>query len=171
MANTLLMKTLVEPYVRDQLAKEFGQPFTSRFLPLPGGGRHEFDAVADDRTIVTSIKSSSGLTSGGKRPGAKIQACYAELYYLVQIEAPSRLLVMTNPEFFGIFERDSRGRLAPGIDLKLVRLPAEIQGAVDEVTRAASAEMVGDRRVVEEAADLVVSGDVGPDGLLQDDER
>lgn len=164
MANTHLMKTLVEPYVREQLAAQFGQPFTAQFLPLPGGGRHEFDAVSEDRAVVTSIKSHSGLTSGGNRPGAKIQACYAELYYLAQVVAPSRVLVMTNPEFFEIFERDSRGRgrLVPWIDLALVPLPPEIQRSVDEVTRAASAEMAGDRRVVEEVADLVVTGDLEP---------
>lgn len=160
MANTHLMKTLVEPYVRDQLAAEYGQGFSSTFLPLPGGGRHEFDAVSEDGLIVASIKSHSGRTSGGKRPGAKIQACYAELYYLLQVGAPSRVLVMTNPEFFDIFERDSRGRLAPGLDLKLVPLPVDIQNAVDEVTRAASAEMAGDRGVVEVVAELAVTGDL-----------
>ena len=160
MANTHLIKILVEPYVRRQLEANFGQPFASKFMPLPGGGSHEFDAVSDDETIVSAIKSHSGLTSGGNRPGAKILACYAELYYLLQIEAPHRLLVMTNPEFFEIFSHDSRGRLHPDLELKLVRLPAEMQVRIDGVTRAASEEMTGSRRVAEEVADLIVSGDV-----------
>jgi hypothetical protein len=113
-ANTSLLKTLVEPYVREQLEKEYGRPFFQRFLPLPGSGLHEFDAVSEDRTIVTSIKSNSGLTSGGRRPGGKTLACYAELYYLAQISAPTRLLVLTDPDFFEILERDSRGKLVPG---------------------------------------------------------
>ena len=71
MANTALMKTLVEPYVRLQLETEYGQPFSQQFLVLPSGGRHEFDAVSQDGNIVCSIKSNSGLTSGGKRPGAR----------------------------------------------------------------------------------------------------
>lgn len=160
MANTHLMKTLVEPYVRHQLAAHYGQSFSSTFLPLPGGGHHEFDAVSDDGSIIGSIKSNSGRTSGGKRPGGKILACYAELYYLLQAEAPTRLLVLTNPEFFAIFEHDSQGRLAPGLELKLIPLPPDLQGAVDEVTRAASAEMAGDRGVVETIAELAVTGDL-----------
>src|SRR5688500_6302516 len=109
------MKTLVEPFVRRQLEAEYGQRFTQQFLALPSGGRHEFDAVSEDGEIVCSIKSNSGLTSGGKRPGGKILSCYAELYFLLQVQTPTRLLVLTNPEFHAIFERDSRDKLAPGI--------------------------------------------------------
>lgn len=160
MANTHLIKTLVEPYVRQQLELNFGQPFSVEFLPLPGGGRHEFDAVSADRSVVAAIKSNSGLTSGGNRPGAKILSCYAELYYLLQMDAPHRMLVMTNPEFFDIFSRDSAGRLHPDLELKLVRLPVEMQARIDGVTQAASQEMAGSRQLTEEVADLVVSGDI-----------
>lgn len=160
MVNTHLMKTLVEPYVRQQLEVNFGQPFASEFLPLPGGGRHEFDAVSADRSVVAAIKSNSGLTSGGNRPGAKILSCYAELYYLLQMQAPHRMLVMTNPQFFEIFVRDSAGRLHPDLELKLVRLPPEMQARIDGVTKAASEEMTGSREVAEDVADLIVSGDL-----------
>lgn len=159
MANTALMKSLVEPYVRKQLEEEHGQPFFQRFLPLPGAGQHEFDAVSEDGSIVTSIKSHSGKTSGGRRPGGKILSCYAELYYLAQIEAPTRFLILTNPDFFAIFERDSRGKLAPGLELKLIALPANIQEQVTEVTAAASQEM-SFPAAAGELAELVVEGDV-----------
>jgi hypothetical protein len=162
-ANTSLLKTLVEPYVRERLAEEYGQSFFQRFLPLPGGGRHEFDAVSEDGAIVTSIKSNSGLTSGGRRPGGKILACYAELYYLAQIGAPTRLLVLTNPDFFEIFERDSRGKLVPGVDLKLVPLAPDLQEQVTAVTAAASREMAGQPEVAAEVADLAVSGELQPE--------
>lgn len=154
------MKTLVEPYVRQQLQAEYGQTFTQQFLNLPGGGRHEFDAVSEDRSIVTSIKSHSGLTSGGKRPAGKILACYAEFYYLLQIDAPSRILVLTNPEFHDIFERDSRGKLAPELEIMLVTLPKDIQQEIKGVAHAASVEMAGSPQTVEDLADLAISGDL-----------
>lgn len=163
MANTTLMKTLVEPFVREQLEHEYGQPFSQRFLPLPGGGLHEFDAVSDDGTVVTSIKSNSGLTSGGRRPGGKILACYAELYYLAQVDSPSRHLVLTNPDFFEIFERDSRGKLVPGVSLKLIALPVALQSQVTEITAAASREMAGGKEPapeVAEVAELAISGEL-----------
>jgi hypothetical protein len=163
MANTALIKTLVEPYVREHLEREYGQPFAQQFLDLPGGGRHEFDAVSRDRTIVTSIKSHSGLTSGGKRPGGKILACYAELYYLLQVDAPIRILVLTNPEFHDIFVSDSRGRLAPGLEIELVALPEDIQRQIQQVTHAASREMARSAQAVQDLADLEVSGDLEPD--------
>lgn len=160
MANTALMKTLVEPFVRLQLEKEYGQPFSQQFLVLPSGGRHEFDAVSQDENIVCSIKSNSGLTSGGKRPGGKILSCYAELYYLLQVDAHTRLLVLTNPEFHEIFVQDSRDRLAPGLGIKLVPLSDDIQQQIDEVTRTASREIAGMSAAVDEMADLAVSGDL-----------
>lgn len=163
MANTALMKTLVEPYVRMQLQEEYGQPFGQKFLDLPGGAKHEFDAVSADGSIVTSIKSNSGLTSGGRRPGGKILACYAELYYLQQIDAPTRLLVLTNPDFYEIFARDSRGKLVPGLDLKLVQLPADIQEQIREVTDAASAEMAQSPSAMDDLAQLAVSGELEPE--------
>jgi len=163
MANTALMKTLVEPYVRERLEREYGQPFTQQFLDLPSGGKHEFDAVSRDQVIVTSIKSHSGLTSGGKRPGGKILACYSELYYLLQVDAPTRILVLTNPEFHDIFARDSRGQLAPGLNIKLIPLPEDIQQQIQRVTHAASREMARSPQAVEDLADLAVSGDLEPE--------
>lgn len=160
MADTALMKTLVEPYVRTRLEQEYAQPFAQQFLDLPGGAKHEFDAVSADGTIVTSIKSNSGLTSGRRRPGGKILACYAELYYLAQIRAPMRLLVLTNPEFYDIFARDSRGKLAPGLEIKLVELPADIQEQIQGVTDAASAEIAQSADAVEDLAQLAVSGEL-----------
>ena len=53
MTNTTFLKTKVEPYVRDWLGNKFGQSFHSEFLPFPGvidrPGKHEFDAVSEDR--------------------------------------------------------------------------------------------------------------------------
>jgi hypothetical protein len=63
MANTAMLRYKVEPVIRERLAKEFGQPFASRILVLPGGAQREFDAVSADGTVVVSIKTSSGLTT------------------------------------------------------------------------------------------------------------
>ena len=77
MADTTYLRRIVETYVRDQLSREFGQTFSARFLSLQPGGRHEFDAVSEDRGVVASIKAASGLTAGGRNPSGKIKDCIA----------------------------------------------------------------------------------------------
>ncbi len=85
----------MEPVIRARLEEEFGQPFASQLLALPGGAVREFDAVSHDLTVVASIKTSSGLTSGGNIPSGKINGCIADLYYLSLLDAPVRRLVLT----------------------------------------------------------------------------
>jgi hypothetical protein len=141
MANTSILRTKVEPVIREALAAEFGQPFSSQILALPGGAAREFDAVSADRRIVVSIKTSSGLTSGGHLPGGKINSCIADLYYLSLLTAPVRRLVLTNPDFFEIFTTRMAGALAPGIEIVAMPLPSDLQRQVDLVIADASREM------------------------------
>ena len=82
MANTFYLKTVVEDFVRDTLAKNFSVGFTSRQLTLRTGGHHEFDAVSEDGQIIAAIKSASGMTAGGNIPSGKIQTIEAELWFL-----------------------------------------------------------------------------------------
>ncbi len=141
MANTLYLKQVVEEVVRQQLAQQFGIPFKSRTLTLVSGGKHEFDAVSEDEKVVASIKSASGRTSSGLRPAGKINAAVAELYYLTLIEAPTRLLVLTNKEFYEIMKKHLEGRLAPGIDLMFIPLPKNVQEQVAATQALASREV------------------------------
>lgn len=141
MADTTYLRRVVETYVREQLAREFGQPFSPTFLALQPGGRHEFDAVSEDRCVVASVKAASGLTSGGRNPSGKIKDCLAELYYLSLVQAPIRRLVLTTPAFFEIFKRATVGAVAPGIDVVCLPLPTDIQQEVDRVAAVASLEV------------------------------
>ena len=154
MANTAILRTKVEPVIRARLETEFAQPFRSQILGLPGGAAREFDAVSADGTVVVSIKTSSGLTSGGNIPGGKINGCIADLYYLSLLGAPVRRLVLTNREFYEIFVKRMAGALPDGVEVKLVPLPAGLQAEVDRVIREASEEM--DRgKVAQEVAAAV----------------
>lgn len=158
MANTAILRYKVEPVIRSVLKTEFGQPFTSQVLELPGGAVREFDAVSADRKVVVSIKTSSGLTSGGNIPGGKINGCIADLYYLSLIDAPVRRLVLTNREFHEIFQRRMAGALPDGVEVRLVSLPADLQDEVDRVIRAASEEI--DRGKATQAVAAAIEEDV-----------
>jgi hypothetical protein len=140
-ADTSYLRRVVENFVRDGLAVEFGRPFTARFLPLLPGGQHDFDAVSDDGAVVASVKSASGLTAGGRTPNGKIKDSIAELYYLSPGDAPIRRLVLTTPDFFTIFMRKTKGAVAEGIQIVCVPLPIGIQAKVNKVVELASREV------------------------------
>lgn len=145
MADTRLLKSHVEPFVREWLSNRFGVSFNKKVLPLKragaGHGKHEFDAVSDDGKIVAGIKSSSGKTTGGKGPSGKKHSAYEELYFLSLIEADKKLLVLTDPEFFKLFSSDAEGKIAPGIELLFCPLSSDLQGLVRELRRKASSEI------------------------------
>ncbi len=130
MADTRYLKSIVEDHVRTWLAQEFGQSFKSLFLTLSGvqgtPRAHEFDAVSEDGMIVCSIKTASWKTSGLKRGSGKVQGAYTELYFLDHVEAKERFLILTDPEFFESFTRETRGRLANGVSLLHCPLPEDL---------------------------------------------
>lgn len=161
MANTAFLRYTVEPWVRQRLAETYGQSFSPRVLRLNPGGTHEFDAVSADESVVAGIKSNSGLTSGGNHPTGKVATCLNEVYYLTQVSAPTRLLVLTNPQFHAIFTRVTTGAIADGVEVVLVPLPAEMQQEVDRVTKRASREMGPDAIL---AAAAVVVEEAGEQG-------
>ena len=141
MANTMVMRRKVEDYVRLRLCAEFGQPFEARFLTLTTGGRHEFDAVSADGSVVASIKASSGLTAGGRMPAGKVKDSLAELYYLSLLDAPVRMLVLTTPTFHKLFSKVVSGALPNTLHLRLVPLPEALQREVDVAVEIASREV------------------------------
>ena len=141
MADTSYLRYTVEPFVREVLSERYGRRFASQVLELGPGGTHEFDAVSDDRSVVAAVKTASGFTRTGRTPSGKIKDCVAELYYLSIVEADERILVLTSPEFFGIFTKTMSGRIAGGIDVQLIELPGDMQAEVDRIKATASAEV------------------------------
>ena len=96
---------------------------------------------SEDGQTVAAIKTSGGRTARGRNPAGKINNAIAELYYLSLSEARRRMLVLTSPQFFDILDKHMEGRLAPGIELKLISLPPEIQEKVVDIQARASAEV------------------------------
>ena len=146
-----------------QLTERCGTKFDAQVLTLSSGGTHEFDAVSDDGSVIASIKANSGLTSGGNHPTGKVATCLNEVYFLTLVTAPTRLLVLTNPEFKEIFQRTTAGKIAPGIEVILVPLPVEMQETVDGVTRKASDEMSRELTTAVTAVAAEEAGERGED--------
>jgi hypothetical protein len=151
-ADTRVLKHQVEPYVRERLEAEFGQPFTQQFLPIGqradgSPAMHEFDAVSADGRIVAGIKTSSGKTSGGRHPSGKIAAAYRELYFLSLVKAERRILALTDREFYRILGSECDGKLAPGLELMLIPLPPELEQQSSGRTRGSKSRDVRNHRV------------------------
>lgn len=146
MANTRHLTIAVENYVRKQLTEKFGQPFSKKRLSIgyKANGQpttREFDAVSEDGAIVADIKSSTGKTSGGKNPSGKVAAAYKDLYFLSLVKAPRRLLILTDPNFYAILQRNSDGKLAPGLELLHIPLSPDLADQVQAVQAVARKEM------------------------------
>jgi hypothetical protein len=142
MANTHLLKTKVEPFVREWLCAQFGIPFRAGFLRLHEcEGSHEFDAISVDNRIVAGIKSSSGKTSGGRIPSGKISSAFEELYYLSRVDAEQKILVLTDQEFFNLMMSKTNGKLPADIRVVYCPLSPELEEIAKSIRRDASDEI------------------------------
>ena len=120
-----------EQYVRRQLEKERGTPFSKMRLIIGRNSRgeevpHEFDLVSADLKIVGEVKSgklgndSTGLAGyNGKRKLSLI----ADLFFLERVEADEKILVLTNEELFEKFKQDMDGLLPKNMSIRYVSLP------------------------------------------------
>jgi len=141
MADTTYMKNEVELWVRDWLAQQFpGYSFSKQSLGLITGGKHEFDAVSQDRSIIAGIKAHSWKTKSGNLPSGKYAQLYQELYFLSLAEASKKFLILTNEDMHKDFVKRSQGKLAKGIDVIFCRLPLQMRVKVEGVQAAASRE-------------------------------
>ncbi len=148
MANTRQLTIDVENYVRGQLEQKFSQQFQKKKLLIGQQANgtpayHEFDAVSADGSVICAIKSSSGRTGQGKYPSGKVAGAYKDLYFLLLVKAQRRILILTDPEFYEIFKRNSDGKFTDGLELMFVPLSLELAAKVQAVHIAAREEMAG----------------------------
>jgi len=142
MANTEIIKTKIHPFVRNWLKEKYGIAFGRSELPLRDcEGSHDFDAVSSDGSIVGEIKTASGRTSGNKHPSGKRASAFEQLYFLLLTKTKTKLLILTDPEFFKIMQERTSGKIPPDFELLYCPLPAELAALVHNVTTEASEEI------------------------------
>jgi len=130
MANTHLLKTLVEPYVRRWLSQKYNVEFEGheKEMRLVTGGVHRFDAVSKDGSIIAGIKTSALRSDTTKRPigVGVIKSTFTELYYLSIVNAKRKLMVLTDKGFYDLFCKESKGKVSTGIEIIHCQLSQEI---------------------------------------------
>jgi len=128
-------------WTRQELGRRFGVTFSKTHASLRQGTQRKFNAVSSDGSIVATISHSSGPTSGKKNPTGKIHTAVASLYFLSQVRAQRRILVLTDPELNRLVQNEVDGALGEGLEILHIPLPPELAAKVRAVTSRASDEM------------------------------
>ncbi len=90
MADTTKIKTVIEPYVRDWLSKQFaGHVFKEKPIQLTTGASYTFDAVTEDASIAAAILSNRAKTRTGRENTGGVRKALSEIGYFKA--APERV--------------------------------------------------------------------------------
>lgn len=141
MANTHVIKTHIEPFVREWLKEKEGQSFDEVSLKLTTGGTHKFDAVSYDRSIVAAVKTNEVRPDTKKVGTGPIHAIFHDLYLLSLVEARKKYLVVTDKEFFKIVEKKTAGKRHTDTEIKYCQLSEEMRKLSTSAHRASRDEI------------------------------
>ena len=142
MANTIKLKKPVEDFVRNWLTNKYNKQFfkNDTELKLITGGKHRFDIVSQDLSIIGDIKSSTTRLNGKVGVGTW-KSVFMDLYYLSLVKADKKLMILTNKEFFKFFKNKSKGKIWPDTELLYCKLPDNLLKDISEVSKFARNEI------------------------------
>lgn len=115
----------IEESVRAILSKDYGVTFNKRRLTLEKRKRdgspkkHEFDIVSPDRQIVGEIKSYKYTPKA--QANTRLPRVMMDCLYLSLVSAKTKLMVLTDKEFYDKFKEDSDGLLPE--EIKIIHRP------------------------------------------------
>ena len=142
MADTRVQVGVEDWIRREWLPRKFNQKFRRERLRLTAGGVFDFDAVSADDTIVANISTSSGITSGGKYPAAKIQKLRADMLFLLMTKAEKKLIVLTEKDMYELCQKEeANGRVPKEIEFLHAELDVELSTALKEARKKAAEEV------------------------------
>ena len=142
MVDTTKIKTVIEPYVRNWLSKQFpGHVFKEKLIQLTTSGSHSFDAVAEDTSIVVAILSSRAKTRTGRENTGGVRKALSEVGYLKAApETLKKVMVFTDDDFCQLIRRRA-SRLGTGsIQMMVCKLPPHLEAVLRKVLDEASQE-------------------------------
>ena len=142
MVDTTKIKTVIEPYVRNWLSKQFpGHVFKGKPIQLTTGESYSFDAVAEDTSIVAAILSSRAKTRTGRENTGGVRKALSEVGYLKAApERVKKVMVFTDDDFYQLIRRRA-SRLGTGpIQMMVCKLPPHLEAVLREILDKASHE-------------------------------
>jgi len=142
MVDTTKIKTMIEPYVRAWLSKQFaGYNFEERGVQLASGKSHKFDAVADDGSIVAAVLCSRAATRTGRENTGGVRKALNDIGYLKEIPVNvQKVLVFTDDDFCQLIRRRASRLGTEPIRMMVCKLPPRLEAELKEVIKEASLE-------------------------------
>lgn len=107
MADTTKIKTMIEPYARIWLSKQFiGHRFEEKSVQLTTGERYSFDAVTEDNSVIAAILSNRAKTRTGRENTGGVRKALTEISYLKAVPANvTKVMVFTDEKFCQLIRR------------------------------------------------------------------
>jgi hypothetical protein len=142
MADTTKIKTMIEPYVRGWLSKQFpGYVFKEKPIQLTTGESYSFDAVTADNSIVAAILSSRAKTRTGRENTGGVRKALSEVGYLKAVPGRvKRVMVFTNDDFCQLIQRRASRLGTRSIQMIVCKLPPHLETVLREILDEASHE-------------------------------
>jgi len=142
MADTTKIKTVIEPYVRNWLSKQFpGHVFKEKPIRLTTGKNYAFDAVAEDSSVVAAILSNRAKTRTGRENTGGVRKALTEISYLKAApEGVKRVMVFTNDDFCQLIRRRASRLGTELIQMMVCKLPPRLEAELKEIIDKASLE-------------------------------
>jgi len=128
------------------LPKECGLNFSKQKLKMQGKGLFEFDAVSQDKKIVSNISTTPSCTHTGAIASGKKSKLRADCLMLALVNAGRKLMVLTEKSMhdFAIKEQQE-GRLPLDIEICHAKLPELLRNELSNAQNVASLEVRGTR--------------------------
>src|ERR1700726_3269920 len=144
MADTRIQLEVEDWVRRNWMPTHFGMKFSRERIRLRSGGVFDFDAVSEDRSIVTTISTSGSKTSGGKNAVGKILKRRSDMLFLTMVEAQRRVVILTEQDMCDQCEREAAGgRVPPEIEFVCAPIPDELRVRLVAARLKASGESSG----------------------------
>ena len=142
MADTTKIKTVIEPYVRNWLSKQFpGHVFKEKPIQLPTGKSYTFDAVAEDASVVAAILSNRAKTRTGRENTGGVRKALSEISYLKAAPGgANKVMVFTDDDFCQLIRRRANRLGTEPIQMMVCKLPPHLEAELREILDKASHE-------------------------------
>jgi hypothetical protein len=124
------------------LREKYQRSFSKQRLLMQQRGYFEFDAVSDDQTIVGNISTATATTHLGKVAAGKKSKIRADCLMLSLVDAPTKLLLLTESCMADLCEREqAEGRLPLDISIQHVELRSDLAQELRVAREVASQEV------------------------------
>ena len=142
MADTSLIKTGIEPYVRKWLSVHLDNvPLVKCSVALPSGEGYRFDAVSQNGLIVGAFLCKRPKKRTGRENTGGVRKALDEVERLKQLpHTVKKFMIFMDQEFCSLIQRRAKRFGIEGIKMLVCKLPPEKDKLLQKILNTASNE-------------------------------